>query len=45
MIFDDALYALENTSEGVVPGSGIILLRISDEMQIETDGYEILKKS
>ena len=45
MRFDDALYALENTSEGVVPGSGIILLRISDKMQIETDGYEILKKS
>ena len=45
MRFDDALYALENTSEGVVPGSGIILLRIRDEMITKNDGYEILKKS
>ena len=45
MRFDDALYALENTSEGVVPGSGIVLLKICDKMISKNDGDEILKKS
>lgn len=45
MRFDDALHALENTSAGILPGSGIMLCKISDELNPITDGYEILKLS
>lgn len=45
MRFEDALHALENTSEGIVPGSGLILLKISDKTITKNDGDEILKKS
>lgn len=45
MRFDDALHALENTRFGILPGSGIILCKISEELNPRTEGYEILKLS
>ena len=45
MRFDDALYALKNTSKGILPGSGLTLLKISEELPYKNDGYTILKEA
>lgn len=45
MRFDDALNALKNTSDGILPGSGLTLLKIKENLQVRNNGYEILKES
>ena len=43
MRFDDALWAMKSAKSGIVPGSGIIFLKIAEELESKNDGYAILK--
>lgn len=43
MRFDDALWAISSASKGVVPGSGLILSQVSEELDDESIGSKILK--
>lgn len=45
MRFDDAMWALKSTRDGVLPGSGVILLKIKENLTAKNNGYEILKES
>ena len=45
MRFDDAMWALKSTRDGVLPGSGVILLKIKENLTVKNNGYEILKES
>lgn len=45
MRFDDALYALESLNDGILPGGGISLLKINNNIKETNIGYEILKKA
>lgn len=45
MRFDDALSAIECASDGIIPGSGLILLKISKELENKHHGYDILKEA
>lgn len=45
MRFDDAIGALKSTQEGILPGSGLILLKIKENLVAKNNGYEILKES
>ncbi len=43
MRYDDALYAINAASKGILPGSGISLLKISEELNINNDADKIFK--
>lgn len=45
MRYDDALWAIDSAAKGVIPGGGITLLRISNEINPQTIGEHIIKKS
>lgn len=45
MRFDDALWALKSIKDGIVPGSGITLLKIAHNLENKNNGYEILKEA
>lgn len=45
MRYQDALCSLNVAKKGILPGSGITLLEIKEELNIESDGDEILKNS
>lgn len=45
MRFDDALCAIESTKDGIVPGSGLVFLKIANELKDKNNGYEILKSA
>ena len=45
MRFDDALCALSVTNDGSVPGSGIVLLEISDKLNNDTDIEKLFKEA
>ncbi len=42
---DDALYAINSSLEGVLPGSGIKLYELSETLQLINDGSKILNES
>lgn len=43
MRYDDALCALKSMNEGVLPGAGMSLLKIHDQIQVKSNGYALLK--
>ncbi len=43
MRFDDALCAIDISSDGVLPGTGLTLLEISDNLELKNNGDNILK--
>ena len=45
MRYEDALWAIKTAREGVLPGSGLILGKISHELKPQNPGEEILKKA
>lgn len=45
MRYDDALWAINSSIKGVLPGSGIILLKISDTLENDNYGDLILKNA
>lgn len=45
MRFDDALCAINTASKGILPGTGLTLLEISDNLNPQNEGDEILKNS
>lgn len=45
MRFEDALCALEVSKNGILPGEGISLLRISEQLEEKTVGDKIIKKA
>ena len=45
MRFEDALCALQSAKDGVLPGEGIALLKISNNMECNNTGELILKKA
>ncbi len=45
MRFDDALCALKSATSGIVPGSGLILLKIKEDLIANNDGFAILKEA
>ncbi len=45
MRFEDALNAVSAASEGILPGSGIVLKKISEEIKEDNVGFKILKKA
>lgn len=45
MRFDDALCAIDIATNGVLPGTGLSLLEISDNFELQNNGDEILKKA
>lgn len=45
MRFDDALCAIDIAHKGIVPGSGLIFLEISNELLINNNGDKILKEA
>ena len=45
MRFDDAMWALKSTKEGILAGGGIVLLKIKENLNTINNGYEILKES
>jgi len=45
MRYDDALCAIDTAKKGVIPGSGLVLLEISDNIEINNNGYKILKEA
>lgn len=45
MRIDDALCAIDSCKEGILPGSGLTLLEISEELSDESLGNKILKSS
>ena len=45
MRYDDAMEAISNAYLGVLPGSGLMLSKISEEIKIENKGDNILKQA
>ena len=45
MRFDDALCAIDIATNGVLPGTGLTLLEISDNLELQNNGNEILKNA
>lgn len=45
MHYEDALWAINIAKDGVLPGSGITLYEISDNLPNKTNGYQILKEA
>ena len=45
MRYEDALCALEIAKQGIVPGGGICLYQISEEIKSKTTGAKILQKA
>lgn len=45
MRFEDALWAIDCASHGILPGSGITLLELSEKTKVDTDGDYILKQA
>ena len=45
MRFDDALCAIDIATNGVLPGTGLTLLEISDNLELQNNGDEILKNA
>jgi len=43
MRFDDALCALKTLNEGILPGSGLMLFKVSNELKIDNVGDFLLK--
>lgn len=43
MRFEDALWAVDTAQQGIIPGSGIVLLELSEKMPLKTSGDQILK--
>ena len=45
MRFDDALCALKSATKGIIPGSGLILLKIKENLETKNNGSTILKEA
>ena len=45
MRFDDALCALKSAANGIIPGSGLILLKIKENLEEKNNGLTILKEA
>ena len=45
MRFDDALCALKSATNGIIPGSGLILLKIKENLEAKNNGSTILKEA
>ena len=45
MRFDDALCALNCAASGIIPGSGLILLKIKENLEAKKSGSTILKEA
>ena len=45
MRFDDALCALKSAASGIIPGSGLILLKIKENLETKKSGSTILKEA
>ena len=45
MRFDDALCALKSAANGIIPGSGLILLKIKENLETKNNGSIILKEA
>lgn len=45
MRFDDALCALKSAANGIIPGSGLILLKIKENLEAKNNGLIILKEA
>lgn len=45
MRFDDALCALKSAASGIIPGSGLILLKIKENLEAKNNGSTILKEA
>lgn len=45
MRYQDAVCAVEIAEKGIIPGAGITLLQISNELVPKTDGENIIKKA
>lgn len=45
MRFDDALCALKSAANGIIPGSGLILLKIKENLEAKNNGSTILKEA
>ena len=45
MRFDDALCALKSATKGIIPGSGLILLKIKENLETKKSGSTILKEA
>lgn len=45
MRIDDAICALESAQDGILPGGGVTLLKIANEMKIQNTADAILKKA
>ena len=45
MRFDDALCALKSAASGIIPGSGLILLKIKENLEAKKSGSTILKEA
>lgn len=45
MRFDDALCALKSATRGIIPGSGLVLLKIKENLESKNNGLNILKEA
>ena len=45
MRFEDALWAIDCAAKGILPGSGIVFLELSEKLKINTDGDNVLKEA
>lgn len=45
MRFEDALCAMDTATQGILPGSGLVLLEISQKIEEDTIGMQILKEA
>ena len=45
MRYDDALWAIDSAAKGIVPGGGITLFKISNEINDKTLGDQIIKST
>lgn len=45
MRFDDALCAIDSASKGILPGGGLIYLKVCKKMKAQSNGDKILKES
>lgn len=45
MRFDDALCALKSAANGIIPGSGLMLLKIKENLEAKNNGSIILKEA
>ena len=45
MRYDDALWAISVASNGIVPGCGLILYQIADDIKIKSNGDKIFKEA